>query len=645
MKKILAAFLAMLLALTGVVALAGAEDAKDTLVVGSTTALSGDFFTDMWGNNTSDIDVRMLLHGYNLVTWKSSAGTYELNDTVVQYLIVSEDGQGNREYTITLKRGLTYSDGTPITAKDYIFSILLSAAPEMAEIGAQTTGADAIVGAEAYRSGEADVLSGVRIVGKYRLSVAVKADYVPHFYEMALLDYSPYPIHVIAPGCEVVDDGQGVRIANEDGEGEPIFTAELLRKTILDEQTGYRSHPSVVSGPYTLVSFDEETRTAEFAINPKFRGNAEGKKPSIKRLVVRTVSNDTMMEELAQGTVDLINKCTSADAIDQGLSVVAGHGFRYKTYPRTGYSFMSFCTEQKAVSSQSVRQAIAYCLDKDTLVKQYVGNYGVAVDGYYGVGQWVYQVVSGEINPVVNIPGEYAPPASIDAREALQAQVNALKWNMKSSITTYDLDLEAAAALLEADGWTLNRAGESFGADDDVRCKKLDGEIVPLELTMIYPEGNAIGGLLQGALVENLAKVGVALTVEPVEMTKLLDIYYRNEARECDMIYLATNFATVFDPSETFNPSDAYQGVNNRTAIADEQLYRLAVDMRQTNPGDVLTYCQRWIAFQARWTEVLPAIPVYSNTYYDFFTDALKDYNVTNYLTWSQAIVGAKLDR
>ena len=40
-----------------------------------------------------------------------------------------------------------------------------------------------------------------------------------------------------------------------------------------------------------------------------------------------------------------------------------------------------------------MRQAIAHCLDKDALVSGYVGNYGAAVDGYYGLGQWIYQLV------------------------------------------------------------------------------------------------------------------------------------------------------------------------------------------------------------------------------------------------------------
>jgi len=46
----------------------------DELLVGHPTVLKGDFFTEMIGNDTADIDVRALIHGYNLVKWDQSQG-------------------------------------------------------------------------------------------------------------------------------------------------------------------------------------------------------------------------------------------------------------------------------------------------------------------------------------------------------------------------------------------------------------------------------------------------------------------------------------------------------------------------------------------------------------------------------------------
>ncbi|MCI5956018.1 MAG: ABC transporter substrate-binding protein [Clostridiales bacterium] len=646
MKKFLAIFLALMM-VVGAAALAENTEAEQLesgenlytqLVVGSTTPLSGCFFTEMWGSNASDIDVRMLLHGYNLMEWRSETGSYAVNHSAVSGLAVTDDEAGNRTYTISLYDDLYYSDGTQITARDYAFAILLSIAPEMTAIGAHTAGSGYITGIDAYMAGEAEALSGVRVLSDQMLSLTVKAEYRPFFYELALLDYCPYPIHVIAPGCTVEDNGEGVFIQDSE---EGSFTADVLAKTVLDPETGYLSHPSVVSGPYTLLSFDWDTRVAEFAINPYYKGNSAGYKPSIPKLIVRPVQNDTMVDLLASGEVDLLHKCVSADVIATGMELTANAPVNVANYPRSGFSFISFCCEQPTVSSEKVRQAIAYCFDQNAIVADYVSNYGLAVNGYYGIGQWIYELVSGTEGAPVEEPAENATEAELAEYEETQAAWEALTLD---NLPDYALDTGAARKLLVDDGWTLNREGKPFdAAKDDVRCKEIDGELVALELTMLYPEGNAIEKSLDATLVANLAQVGVKLNVKPVPVTELMDVYYRNSERDCDMIYLATNFATVFDPSQTFSPEDAEIGAANRTAIVDEELYNLAVDMRRTEPGDVLAYCQKWVAFQERFAEVLPVIPVYSNVYFDFYDNTFQEYDITANQTWSQAIVKAYL--
>lgn len=657
MKKFLAYFLALLMTLTGVAALAEepldaaqsaayqAEKTYDELVVGSTTALSGSFFTEMWGNNTSDLDVRLLLHGYNLMEWKSAEATYGMDDSVVSGMVVTQDSAGNRTYTIALYDDLKYSDGTDITAWDYAFSILLSAAPEVAEIGGKTNDSDYILGLGAYKYGESRTISGVRVLGDHQLSITVKAEYLPFFYELALLDYAPYPISVIAPGCEVADDGEGVYIRNisTDETEEEIFTAELLAETILDSETGYLSHPAVVSGPYTLTSFDWETRTAEFAINEYYKGNSQGQKPGIEKITFRTVQKENMMQALESGEVDLLHKCVQAETLDAGMALVSQSdgAFSVSNYPRSGYSFISFSCERPATQSQKVRQAIAHCFDKEGFVNDYVRNYGIGVDGYYGIGQWMYELAAGSMAAPLDVPAESATEEEIAAYEAEKAQWDALSLE---NIQSYALDVDAARALLIEDGWVLNREGEVFIAGtDDVRCKLIDDEIVPLELKIIYPEGNDIASYLENEFVKNLKQAGIALTVEAKPFTELLEIYYRQSERDADMIYLATNFAYVFEPSATFNPDDAYQGVNNRSGIADEKLYALACNLRQTEPGDVLGYCQKWIALQEYYSEVLPTLPIYSNVYFDFYTSSLQDYDIAGDISWATAIVGAYL--
>lgn len=603
------------------------------LVVGNTTAFNGNFSTNMWGNNTADLDVEQLLFGYNLVFWQYDQGYFDVDPSVVTGILVYDDEVGNRTYQLALAEDLYYTDGTQITAKDYAFSILLSVAEEVKALDGNTDNFGAVLGMDAYKRGEAATLAGVRVMSDHMLAITVDAVNLPFFYELGLLRCLPLPIHVIAPGCEVKDDGQGVYLDKTAG----TFTAEALRKSILDPENGYLYHPTVTSGPYKLISFDGVT--AEFEINEKYKGNAEGIVPTIPYITYKTVSNETMMEDLESGELGLINKAVNADSIMAGLGLVGEGAAQMSSYARIGYSFISFNCEKPAVSSQAVRQAMAYSMDKDALVSSYVGNFGLRVDGYYGIGQWMYQVLTGALIPEVE-----EPEAGASAEEKKEYEETLKGWEelTMDNIPVYNLDMDRANQLLNEDGWTLNRDGNTYQPGvDDVRCKMVNDELVALDLEMIYPEGNAIADSMQVTFVDNLKQIGVLVKMTPVPMAELLTQYYRQDARDCDMIYLATNFSEVFDPTLTYAPVD---GINsNFSHLEDEKLYELALDMAKTEPGDILTYCQKWVAFQEYWAQVLPAIPVYSNAYFDFYSPLLQDYEISATATWSQAIVKAYL--
>lgn len=602
----------------------------DELVVGNPTHLEGNFYTDMWGDNTADLDVRILIHGYNLVTWDGEDGMFIYDPSVCNGLAEKDDGSGDRTYYISLYSDLYYSDGTPITAADYIFSFLMSIAPQVRELGGKPLRLDHISGVSEYLSGASKAVSGIRMTGEHQFSITIRQEYLPFFYELGLLYCTPSPMHVIAPGCTIRDDGNGVYI---DGP----FTAELLKQTILDPETGYLSHPSPVSGPYMLTAYDGTT--AEFGINPYYKGDTVGYKPAIRRLVYTVADNETMIDRLSRGEFGLLNKVTRADAVTEGVQLT-GKGYAMSNYPRIGLTFISFSAEKPTVSSQAVRQAIAYSFDKNGAVSDYVGNYGLRVDGFYGLGQWMYQLVNGTMAYPIE------EPENPTAAEKLEYEKELERWNALTmeGLHIYDPDTEEAVRLLTEDGWTLNRSGGAFAPEtDDVRCREIDGQIVPLDLTLAYPEGNRIAEILEERFVPLLREAGIALTLVPKSMEEVLDQFYRRTERKYDMLYLGTNFDIVFDPSAHFIPGENGLPTWNYTEMTDEELYQLAVDLRRTEPGNTLEYCERWLKFQERFSEVLPMIPLYSNIYFDFYPRILQDYYISSEVTWTRAIVPAFL--
>ena len=61
----------------------------------------------------------------------------------------------------------------------------------------------------------------------------------------------------------------------------------------------------------------------------------------------------------------------------------------------------------------------------------------------------------------------------------------------------------------------------------------------------------------------------------------------------------------------------------------------------EIEPGNTFEYETKWLAFQKRYAEVLPAIPVYGNAYFDFYTRCLQGYTVNDDVTWTDAILAA----
>ena len=749
-KRTLSLLTALVLWLTATgTVLAEEAEYPDELRVGHTTITKGDFFTEMFGNNTADIDVRALIHGYNLVNWDQNQGVYRFDESVVEQVMVAEDEIGNKTYFLALYDDLYYSDGTPITAWDYAFSLLLMMSPEIEQIGGKIYRAEHILGYREYITGELPYLTGVGVIDEHQLSITLDHEFLPYFFETGLMLCVPYPIRVIAPGCKVYAGGAmdlgngygyGVRIGNEDPDvTEPLYTADLLQKSILDPETGYNSHPAVSSGPYVLKEYDYQT--AHFEINDYYKGawvsntlpedfafdvqdyagtgsgtlkhnshtgpnvykvmryDEEGQetpmylvKPTIEKISFSLADNDTMAEDLKSGRFHLVNKVTYGPTILQCLGTFKGPeeaaaeeepeqageeeaeretpqeqpGIRFQNYPRIGLAFLTFTFDWPTVHEKEVRQAIAWCMDREQLTQDYCQGFGMVVDGYYGIEQWEYLICTHQLDYPINFlnDGEHTEEelaeltrhanmyaASDEDYDRIKAAWDQLSLDHLTHYNVYDTEndpektektgIDKANALLDYAGWTLNREGEAYRpGKDDVRCKKIGDELVALDLTMMYPEGNHIVDTLQENFLDNLAKAGIRLTPVPEKMEELLKSYYREKDRTTDMIYLATNFHAVVDPAITYSTdTTASHRIWNNTYSDDEDLWYRAVNMRKTDPGDVYDYVSKWISFQERYNEVLPTIPVYSNIFYDFFSSQLQNYYVTAHVTWTQAIL------
>ena len=600
-------------------------DEKAELKVGNPTPMRGCFFTTMWGGTTSDLDVQDLLHAYSPILWDGELGRFRFDRSVTQDAVVMEDADGNRIYLLVLADDLLWSDGTPVTAKDYAFSFLLQMSPAVAETGGTPGDFSWMAGSDEYLNGEAETLTGLRVIADNMLQITMKAESLPYFYELNRLNIHPYPIGEIAPEAQVRDDGEGVYLTR------PI-TAETLREYVLEERIGYLSHPRVVSGPYVLASFDGTTAT--FAINPLYKGDESGMAPRIGKIEYTTAENAGMTGMLADGRFDLLNKVTAGDAILRGIDLVRAEteSFAMENEMRAGLTMLWFTESSPAVQDIAVRKAIAYCFNRDAFTSQYTGPYGVRTDGFYGLGQWMYRVAAGLAEPPATAPGN-------ETEGTAAGEADSREWGdiTLDGLTLYETNVEEAARLLEEAGWNLNEEGQPYdSARDRVRYKRTGDGLTGLTLTLAMPESKEARIAIESCLANNLRQAGIALRIRTASMETIQEAYEGKTDIGADILYLGENFTVAFDPC-IFRPS----AQETELGRVKEELYNMALDMVRTEPEDLAGFERKWVRLQERITETLPLIPVYTNVYFDFFSRRLHNYRITNALTWGQAIVSA----
>ena len=409
---------------------------------------------------------------------------------------------------------------------------------------------------------------------------------------------------------------RGARIKGE-------YNAQTLEDTLFNVIDGYASHPSVVSGPYRLVSYDAESGEARFEKNEYFPGNYQNQTANIEKVTLKWANPDTIVDEMKAGEVDLLDKVVSREQ----MKALTDAGLTRELYARRGYGYLSFaCEDNRVCADQKVRQAIAYAVDAETFIDQYFGSYGYPVYSYYGQGQWMVGVVNGIVTP-----------KQMTANEAKRLGELTL-----DNLNHYDFDLEKAKSLLDEAGWNLNAEGGEY--ESGVRYRKVNDELQPLEIRWAKTSDGKAADALAGIIAPAFEEIGIQLTITEMPFTQVLNQYYRLEEREYDMFFLATNFADVFDPTRIVSSAESDQGVNNTTGIVDEKLYQLAVDMARVKPLEFVTYLEKWQAFQEYYNEVLPTVPIYSDVYADFIGPRLTNFHITDYANWATAILYANFE-
>lgn len=644
MKKFLALLLAVVMVLTMVACGEGKKKADGQVVIGTSTEASGDWAYSAFVRNPNATDKAVMTLTDDMTTVESDQhGDYGINKTVVKSYERIEEENGNVTFKFVINDGLKFNNGEAVTAENFVAWTMFVTSPAGKEMGVVSATYNMLPGGLAYRNGETNVLSAVRLYDEKTFSITIaktgedgETSYLPYYYDITYAAMQAVNLtYWFGEGWSVKDDGEGVYFVNADGKE---FTAETIGETVTAGRfaTGNR----VTAGPYNLVSFDQSSREIVLEVNENYNGNFEGQKPGIQKLVIVKTSEDTVMDMITTGQIQIYSQIADGSEVNAVMDLIEAGTINSSTsqYDRAGYGYFGFACDLGPTQFTEFRQAVAYLLDRVEFAQTFCKGWGSVVHGPY-----------------------------------CTAFTMTAKTDIEKKINHYDYNPEKAVELLKQAGFVYNADGSDYvDGSGEVRYAKVteeqakyydsfnkvlaDGTILmPATINWASSEGNAVSALLSTMLANSEATKAAGVSIVKTEMTfpELLNYMYRQDSYGLggdysmptyNMFNLATGYnGGVYDESYNWTTDPEYieQGYNVQH-LYDEQLNKLSMDMVYgVEPDDEATYLDLWEKYIIRWNELLPMVPLYSNIYVTVYPNTIDNYAEDSFWGFERAILYA----
>lgn len=644
MKKFLALLLAVVMVLTMVACGEGKKKADGQVVIGTSTEASGDWAYSAFVRNPNATDNAVMTLTDDMTTVDSDQhGDYGINKTVVKSYERIEEENGNVTYKFVINDGLKFNNGEAVTAQNFVAWTMFVTSPAGKEMGVVSATYNMLPGGLAYRNGETNVLSAVRLYDEKTFSITIaktgedgETSYLPYYYDITYAAMQAVNLtYWFGEGWSVKDDGEGVYFVNADGKE---FTTENVSATI--EAARFATGNRVTAGPYNLVSFDQSSREIVLEVNENYNGNFEGQKPGIQKLVIVKTSEDTVMDMITTGQIQIYSQIADGSEVNAVMDLIEAGTINSSTsqYDRAGYGYFGFACDLGPTQFTEFRQAIAYLLDRVEFAQTFCKGWGSVVHGPY-----------------------------------CTAFTMTAKTDIEKKINHYDYNPEKAVELLKQAGFVYNADGSDYvDGSGEVRYAKVteeqakyydsfnkvlaDGTILmPATINWASSEGNAVSALLSTMLANSEATKAAGVSIVKTEMTfpELLNYMYRQDSYGLggdysmptyNMFNLATGYnGGVYDESYNWTTDPEYieQGYNVQH-LYDEQLDKLSMDMVYgVEPSDEATYLDLWEKYIIRWNELLPMVPLYSNIYVTVYPNTIDNYAEDSFWGFERAILYA----
>ncbi len=381
---------------------------------------------------------------------------------------VSPDG---KTITFHLRKGVKWHDGVEFTAEDCLFTYQKLTDPKVAT---------------PYGSSYTDVAKA-EAVDWHTFRVTYKEPFSPALESWSM---GMIPKHVL--------------------EGKDINTDPFNR------------HP-IGTGPYRFKEWAAGQKIVLQANDDYFEG-----RPNIDELIYRIIpDSSTMFQELLSGGVDMMG-LNPIQYLRKSETRRIRENYRKFRYPANVYTYMGYNLTSKLFTDKGVRQALAYAIDRQSIIDGVLLGLGRPCTGPFSYVSWAY-------NP-----------------------------NVKS----YAYDPELARRMLREAGWK-DTDGDGV----------LDKNGRPFRFTILTNQGNSERIHAAEIIQQNFKKVGIDAGIRVMEWQAFLE---QIDKRSFDAIILGWSMGRDPDLYDIWHSSKTKKGEYNFVGYKNPEVDKLLVAGRRT---------------------------------------------------------------
>lgn len=296
---------------------------------------------------------------------------------------ISDDG---KTYTFHLRQDAKWSDGDPVTAKDFEYSWRRICDPDFASEALQAI-TDYVVGGQEYFDG----------TGSYDDIKATALD--DYTFEVVLKNVTPYFPQLVANDVYLPVKKDVVEAAGEGWEKKP--------------------ETCVSNGPFILEEFQVGSHFL-FKKNPNYYDAEAVKLAGVKAVII--VDDNTAYQAYQAGEIDVMDGLPSEQIpqiVAEDPNVIVGAD--------TGARFLNFNVDKAPTDNIHVRRAITYAIDRKQIVEQVLKDGSVPASGFIAP---TCQKTDGGSFRIMESDGYPAEEYSINPR---QANVEAAKKELEEA--------------------------------------------------------------------------------------------------------------------------------------------------------------------------------------------------------------------